>query len=625
MNNKPNQVTPPVLYPQNISKAKRNYHARTEVITGAFRSSLLVGSNALLTLRMLDHLQEVAEGKEKSSEDASSLRSTIGQQRVALFHAVGQYEEPDIHKVQADVEQIMLAHNPLYLEGEEARRISYMDKNNIIPRVKPTWATNPSYRFVSLMKGDPEGATPVTEEEQRSCISKCSWSIALIGLAVALAFLIVDYWTAQTNPALSTTIFHQKQVQVPTIFACLNIPAIPLFANFPSGQYHGYPLWGFRSYTDIERNESFMFPKTMEFVADETYIGNPSRCEEQLSYMSRQDMQSGISSRLSFRDNCYSCLRIGNKRPIELSFANARNRQAGVVTLEFGVSTDLEFCLRPRRVLDDRSLFLLNRLLTQAGKEMVQKGIIEVVDPNNATTIGYALWRAFSVYAVKYPTNNLVMQSAMRSVFCNLYLFSGHFFPVKPGTAVRYKYTRADGIDGWKQVGNPANFLTWDDNRYVFRKHAFDSKNILNEMRFGSGHSSSAISISPIDIYALSSNNKEKPSFSEFAGPILEGKRNVLMFSKRIDDGVVRYSNKMQSGEEKVFAAGQRFARFNLSLDYESFETLVVVRRPTTSTAEFFTDVFEYIGLFTGICAYSVLVSPARMYLKRLNNQGNSG
>lgn len=59
-----------------------------------------------------------------------------------------------------------------------------------------------------------------------------------------------------------------------------------------------------------------------------------------------------------------------------------------------------------------------------------------------------------------------------------------------------------------------------------------------------------------------------------------------------------------------------QYNEYSLEVRLTGFGVEVTSRRPATSAAEFLTDVFEYAGLFTGICAYSALVAPASMYLE---------
>lgn len=622
MDNENAEATPFDPWGESVKKAKKKFSARKLVITGTFRNFLLLGSSALLTLQMLDHLQLIADEKEQDKADTSLLIETITEHRISLLNAVDQCERHDILRVHGDVERMLLSHDPLYLESEDARRTEYMGRKNT-----PHWLANPSYRFVSWIKGFRGDSVTVTEKEQRSCISICSWSLALIGLSIALAFLVLDFWTAQNNRVESTFLFHEENPKIPTIFACLNIPSIPLFNNFPNANYPGFPLWGLRIYTDSERNESFLHPKTMELVADATYIGNPSKCETQLSYMSLEYIRHGLASRMNLTNRCHSCLRIGSKRPISISFENARNRQAGIIKAEFAISRVLDFCLSTRGRLFRSKLLILFELLVPLRNELLRRGIVEIVGTNpTAGDMEYALWSSFYDLRKKDPRSISIstMEQSIRSLHCNLYLFSGLFFPVKPGTAVRYTFNASAGVDAWKKIGNPSNFLDADYNKWDTNfsgERPVDRKGILDEMRFGIGPSSSVISDNLINIYALSSDANEKPSFSEFAGSLATGPDNVLLFSKMVDDGVVQYYNTMQIREEKLFGIPQRFTRITLSLDYESFETTVVERRPTTSTAEFFTDVFDHIALFTGICAYSLVVSPARLYLKRMKDR----
>lgn len=601
-----------------IKDVKQHLRRRKQDVFHKFRRHLLIGVNAIQALRMLDNLEQVADKRSEDNQDVTELRAQISEFRETLTQAIKQANDGVILEVQGQIEELTLGKDPLYLEGEEDRKRQYLEQKKKDAIHRPSWSQNPSRRFISLMKGDFHGSEEVTEAEQMTCISRCAWGFAILGLIVAISFLVVDFWSAQVNPALSTNLFHNEELEMPTIFGCMTFPMIPTFEQLPNANYNGNPLWGLRSYSNHDTGDTYLYPQTRELITESAVLGPKDVCEPALRVMSLQAIIAGLDSVFDPAARCYSCLRIGQKRPISLSYEKALSRPSGAVTLEFATSRDITFCFNPVHAQSSTIRESIQDLLKTHGDRLVKQNIVEITPNENPNIdIQYALNFGFEAYSIATPEDVRPRRAAEATVFCNLYLFSGYFFPVKPGTEVRYRYDVKGGLQSWIPIGNPSNFLTIDPLQTITTSNAMNRSDVLNDIRKSSRATEFGAIESGMHIYVLDSNVRAQPAFKDFAASLRPNHRDLLLFTKKIDGGVSRYSTRLQYGARKQFRAMGRFRRYNISLDFATFETETVTRRPTTSVAEFFTDIFEYIGLFTGVCAYSILVGPARMYLRR--------
>lgn len=596
-----------------LSFARRELNNRKAVISDQFKKSLLVASNALQSIRMIENLDLVVERKKKEGNDYHDLEMELQNARERFIQAVRDYDESAIFDIEGLVEQMTLSHDPIYLEGDEIRKREYFERRRKQGIARPTWASNPSSRFVSLMRGDLQGVEEVTEAEQRSCISTCAWSFAIIGLIVAISFLIADFWSAQINPALSTNLFVNDKLELPVVYGCLTIPLIPTFENIREEGYAGFPLWGLRSYSNLETGESILYPKTKELITQTSFLGRDEYCKKALSYLSKEAISSSMNADFNPAEKCFTCLRIGMRKEISLNRSLAADRPTGAITLEFAASRDLDYCFNPYYGTVTFLKDGIQKMLKENGEELVKKGIVTLL---NGSDIDFAIDYGFDDFRKAFPKDNVRKNIAQASVFCNLYFFSGYFFPVKPGTEVRYSFDMNGGIESWKPLGDPVNFLEVHPSFSLFNMVQTNRTHFLNQIQSPIQTSKLSEDMT-IHIYAKNRNSgASQPAFKDFVSALRQNQRDVILFKKSTDSGISRYSSAVQLGSKKLFRTEGRFRRFNISFDYSTFETEVITRRPTTSVSEFLTDVFEYIGLFTGVCAYSVLVSPARMYLK---------
>lgn len=505
----------------------------------------------------------------------------------------------------------------MYLEYEEERKRMYLVERERGEKEgsKPTWASNASSKFISMLRGDLQGKEKVSERDQRSCISRCAWAFAIIGLCIALGFSVVDFWYAQAYPAVSTNLYLNDALKLPVVYACLTVPFLPTFADLPTAQFVGNPLWGMRSYTNVDTNDTLIYPHT-KLVVEETFLGDRSLCNERMKYLSKKSIESSLGSRMPESEKCYSCLRFGAQTPIEVKRQYAMLRTAGAVTLEFATIKDTEFCFSPYESLNPFLRRTLLDTLKEHAEQLVERGIIVLLNAPSSQYAQYGLEFGFDDYTPAFPDEPHRRLLAQASVICNLYLFSGYFFPVKPGTETRYSYDIDGGLYSWRQLGHDSNYLIVQSVKTLFFDGNITREKVLRQMTEESMEGVKLEDTS-INVYVVDQATDPPGAYKDFATSLRQNHRDVLLITEHVDNGQKRYTASVQLGIRKLFEVVGRFNRFNISLDFATFETEIVTRRPTTSTPEFLTDIFEYVGLFTGVCAYSVLVGPARMYLRR--------
>lgn len=584
----------------------------------AFRHKLQIASNVIQSARMLENLSHVLEQKRQQHQYVAVFENDLIQARQLFETALVTYDEDDIFNAEARIEHLTLTHDPMYLEDEEERKRKYFaerDKEEEAPR-PPTLVSNVSSRFISLLRGDFHGKQEVSKEDQRSCISKCAWAVALIGLCISLGFLVVDFWYAQANPAISTSVYTNEALTLPVVYACLTIPFVPTFAGLPSTQFEGNALWGMRSFTNVDTNDTLMYPHT-RLIVDEKFLGDRYSCEERMQYLSKKSIENAFDNYMQESEKCYSCLRFGARTPIVVERQKAVSRTAGAVTLEFAISKDLEFCFNPYESLNPFLRRNLLDTLTEHAAQLVEREIVVLIDAPSLQYVQYGLEFGFDDYTTAFPDEPHRRLLAQASVICNLYLFSGYFFPVKSGTEIRYSFDMNGGLQSWKRLGNDSDFLDVQSVETVFFSGKITREKILRQMTEEETMGAFKLTDTSINMYVMEKANDPPGTYKDFATSLRQNHRDVLLITEHIDSGQKKYMTSVQLGIRKMFEAVGRFNRFNISLDFATFETEIVTRRPTTSAPEFLTDIFEYVGLFTGVCAYSVLVGPARMYLRR--------
>lgn len=600
-----------------ILEANRHLTRRRVHQYDSVQSALRKASKALDTKAMIDHLETILENPAPEHQDeACHLYPKLKEYRASLYDAVANHDMDEITDVQGVVETLLLSYDPKHLENIEARKLDIRQavRDNEPPRPIPSWKQNPAYRFLSMLKGDFTGeANLVTRKQVRYFLSRGAWVLAFFLLIIAIAFSSVQFVESLSRPALSTDLNRYEKLQLPVVWACLTKPMFPMFENLPNETYVGWQFWGLRSYTNIETDETYTYPDTKKLISESKILGSTDYCQDNMQYLSKHAIDLGSQHFREDSSRCYSCLRVGIKKSVTLEYAKALNRPAGAVTLEFAVLKDLDYCFGEEIPVSGFPRTVLKADLKRHGQRLVDSGAVVL---ENKVGIDFALDYGFESYdQLGNPYLKIEMEA---TVFCNLFFLSGTFYPVRNEERIRYSFDLGRGVDSWMPIGDPNNFL---DVKIGAGKHWVDNINrtkMLSDFKLIDVADTARVSHMSVNIYSVVNTTTTQPTSRHFSGLLRENTNDVMVYTKKVESGVVEFSSRLQRGAARVFQGQSRFFRSNLSLDFAAFDVEDSVKVPTTTWAEFLTDVFEYVGLFTGICAYSVLVAPAKVYLRRI-------
>lgn len=577
--------------------------------------AFLEASKALETKGMIDHLEKVLDRPRAEPEnEIESVRLKLLDYRELLYAAVADGNPGRVTDVHVAVESLVLSYDSMYLEDIEARKLKFRQavRDNIPPKPTPSWKQDPTYRFLSLLKGDASGERNlVSRKEVQFFLSRGAWALALALMVVAIVFASVQFAESRSSSALSTGVSHYDQLDLPVIWACLTKPMFPMFENFPNQSYVGWQIWGLRSYTNVETGETYSYPQTEEVVSEPKILGPDDYCNDKMRYLSKQTIDNANELLFETDPRCYSCLRIGIKKPVVLEYKRAINRPAGAVALEFALLKDLDYCFTQDIPPHGFPRSNLKADLKRHGQLLVKSGAVIL---ENGIGIDFALDFGFESFDQLLDPYQRIEAEA--SVFCNLFFFSGVFYPVREKERARYRFDMGKGVEAWEPLGDPKNFVSLKIKSGLHRIDSTNRTKMLEDFRLAR-LDSIYVAQSSVKIYSTE-NTTQQPTAADLSGVLRENANDVMVYTKKVEGEYGHFSSRIQRGTARVFQVPSRFQRFNISLDFAAFDVEVNVEVPTTTWAEFLTDVFEYVGLFTGICAYSLLVSPAKMYLRRI-------
>lgn len=595
------------------------------------RKALCCASNSLDSRKMMDHIQKqvVTPKALREKPQLQHLADEMAESAGQLYIAVDENDGKQIREIHTMLDRILLQHDRNYLEEMQREKFRFRRAviQNKAPHPPPRWFQNPTYRLLSTFKGDFSGEKrKVTVREQRWYVSRGAWLLAITFLAIAITFVILDFHTSMTNKAVSTKIVQHDTLPLPVVYACLTLAQIPMFSmqrlkrlREPSNnEFGGYPLWGLRSYTHHETGETYTFPRTHEVIAEEVNIGdNLTKCNDMLSYMSYSNIKRAAGRMTGF-DRCFTCLRIGNRKQVWLNYSNAIKRAPGAITLEFGISKSLDYCFRRGGMWNTLNSRDILTVLLENQDRLLEEEAIQMIDVDD---ISFVLNHGLE--AIERLGDEFLYAMTRASILCNLYFLSGALYPVAPEAKVRYSFNLSAGRDAWVRLDDESKYLEiWSSIPLgVVQFGVVNSTSYMHELLNISEneHYQTETGIT-LRIFTVENASTGQPGVGDFSTILHDSNQDLLLYSKRIEENVPNYLSSVQHGGRKQFLIWSSYRRTNISLDFATFDVEHSVKVPTTTLVEFLTDLFEYIGLFTGICAYSLLVSPARMYLRRRQN-----
>ncbi len=468
---------------------------------------------------------------------------------------------------------------------EITRRANYAKRRR---RLGEHWQENSFKRICLLLRGR-RGST----KEQQRFVSLCAWAFAIIGMFVCIGFLLADFFESRDNPALISRTVEADELQFPVVTFCSLISGIPLIDSFGNHNYTGRPLFGSRSYRDPTLNKTLMFPETHTSGRVTPFVLGPAQCAQDMKTLSFEKIESRPSS---IMNSCLPCYQIGVNPGITLRndpLLASVNR----ITAEFALSRELAFCLFPTLSHVTYLRHELLSLIKYNATELIRDGILSLSGTNDAA---FALDNAFDTMRRRSRGGDLSAYNiAFGSFVCNVYYASGFFYPKPPHVDIKYRYNI--NTDVWEETGGGP----------YHKLKAQKSMKTLSDFEIELDSARSLL------VYIRDRSRGLRPNMNDKVGFLRVLKRSSFLITKVMDDDEPKYNIRKPLTAQVFNLVRGRFNLFEASFDVEHFRVEIKSREPSISVSELVNDIFQYGALFTGVCVYSILVGPAKWYLRR--------
>lgn len=582
-------------------------------------------------LLLLYKLKTVRESKSMQGESTGPIDSLLNEKHAQLEDILNKNNEGDaldefdfstwVSAIESDVR----AQDPLMLSFDSGSE----DEADRARSNRSNWRDASSNRFdgavpskggstllevlMSNGKIRTRAADPLRSAERDDrffCLTTVAWACAVIGMIVTIGFLSKDFYVAQRNIAIQIERSAPSPLELPAVTICGDTPNLPSFSNFPTDEHPGLPLFGITTYIRTNRTQSSFrkeihFPDTLpdadKSPVEEVVLAHDSERVNQLrkGFDARREMKSlrDISNTGSFEDlsenrmQAFYCFRVGRKKR-ELLYPFDPRGGASLFNPSLQVTVFKSRLLGACRIrFLQRDMVLYRAFAAELylfADRLQERGILDF----NGHPKSVLNKTAYDLKIVNHPID----------FYCNVYFFAGFFYPTLDNASISYRYN-PEYPNLWEKTGRGPYYsaYTWNysDPLLVGPDDRALEKDFytLNSIRLFAedpteAHNNSIVSpdtgMSILDMASSSTYSFKKMN--------VEGK-NVYQMAQGLSQ-----SSRLHF---KVVD------HYQVNMDFSTFETERILTLPTMSWPEFLTDVFEFVGLFTGICIFTLIVAPA--------------
>jgi hypothetical protein len=445
---------------------------------------------------------------------------------------------------------------------------------------------------------------------QFHAIAFCAWAFAVICMVLALGFLTKEFVKSQKNPAIRIKQVPSTELELPALSMCSSVEGLPSFHDYPKDGYPGHPLFAVSVLQNLHDSDvaTIRYPSTTSsgFI-EETYLGaDVAKCKKDTSMMSTSRARQALF-RYSLERNisvidvktldeapCLKCFRVGATRRQRVSADKPRSPVEMPVTVSVSASRAFSAC---QIAVDTRPTVIYNffpEQLISHTLELETRGIVSF--PKGLTQRGRV---------DAYSPSGQMDANAYKEMYCSVYFFSGYFYPSEDAGKVSFEWSPESKT--WKSIGS-AKYSPYTHERSAPYTFGPGSDTAHKDVYFGRG----------IEVHyedpQMAVKQGAQVSPDSFASSLL-GSSHTLAYLTRThkSDGSIHFeADADEQLLDSLDVNGDRYIRWNVGFDYRDFATTTISVQPTLSWPEFVTDVFEFVGLFTGVCIFSMIVAPSQ-------------
>lgn len=582
-------------------------------------------------LEVINKLGKVREVKAQQFEETGPIENLIGESYIRLKQVLAdevyQNESNDIDFYQwvSEIEGDIRAQDPMMLSfdsGSDEDREARSDRTRSfgIRTREGSVSSKSAGTVLDILKSNgnlkvkADAAGDIgSKDDQLFWLTTGAWAFAVIGMMITIGFLTGDFLASQKSVAIQIERTAPAPLQLPVITICNDLPNVPAFADLPSKEFHGLPLFAISAINRSKGPSSsgnatkIFYPQTLpqskNSPVEDVVVAKDGKgfLQAERGFDVKREQESlyfirdvGSDQNQYQGSKGFYCFRIGLKDGEKIepySFDSSSSLAQPAVQLKVFKLKMLGAC-RAQSLRTQFSILtaFMSELLLHA-ENLQERGILDF----NGASFSVLQSESILVYKRFGP-------DAIADFFCNVYFFSGYFYPSADKANIKYRYNK-NLNSRWEQTGSGPYYTVFSWQKGAPQLIGPDRRALEND----------TFSLDGIRVYAEAPENAKISGIVSPASriSILTSSNTVkFIFRRMYIGGKNRY--RFQKGVHQMLPPyHSSLTTFKIALDFSTFETEKVLTGPTMSWPEFITDVFEFVGLFTGICIFTLIVAPA--------------
>lgn len=636
------------------SKGKKKYRGldKPEVIPEAARSRLQTLFSLIdceNTTALLDVFEQTMQELETAEHARAAMVSPAENNMLASqYHSEGSDIEPP-HDVNADnaLGRIYLTPKSV-LEGQETEGnlITLEDVSIALKRREKTrsepldLATGTELRhrnswMRTIAKSKPGDETPdyipglfgtrtkpmryslarylesVASTREKRIVAVLAWILCTIGLLISLSFVTLDFLQSRNESTNTLRITSSNSLKLPHIFLCNTDSSFPIFLELPNDEYFGEPYTWLDFLTLPSSQISASYPDTQEMpqVSVTTLDRRGNECS-----VPKVANPVTFYNELRVPPECYYCLAILRSPALILKNTQHESRDSKNKLATNPLPDKLSLKLSQSQYIHLCKAASIFGLQPPVRKALVAKFASHFTNLIGRGTLDFNGWTNWTDDQLLWPTERSYGSVRDTTVYdivdlcCNVYLFSGYFFPASEGQ-IQYRFDNS--TKKWLRSGE-GPFYPQDMGEFYDIARAFpeETNSMIAEEEYDNRtrYVSKAIHVF---------TNQSARAGLTLLGTVRETSMSNIFLERSITRGHESFTGRVLSSSlETVDIRGVNYV-FYLSFAFETFLTRLVTDQAAVSLTAFVADFAGLSSLFLDVSVYTVIVSPIMVAARR--------
>lgn len=480
-----------------------------------------------------------------------------------------------------------------------------------------------------------------TREKRAVAIS--AWLLTIISLIVCLVLVTRDFFNSQDEAASALSYKLTEFLDIPDTYICAQQVAFPDFEQLPTTKFPGKPYMWVDSIKMPGTNSSLEnYPKT---------LSNQNIEHVNIDAFGKSCNSTGLVfadaksfwSTLYEPPRCFNCILVKSNPAIRVMRSDVESQTlaaldnaaiASSFAVEVSQSNVVHSCRERRNGLVSSTYYVLLGEIIKHFNALRAKGILDLGDaePRNIEDEKYIYFPRYRVSPI-FGYEDFVCGD-VADLFCNVYLFSGFFYPAAPSQQIAYKFNAKSRR--WNRSPQsqgpyvPPRYEDWYLQPKLFPNGTAEQQKIgsLTKLRNPTYHlaqsgeePSGRITRNNIFKILVNDSVREGAPLRQVAASPDRG-FNAIFFVKHTRNSEATYTATNEAVPLRQAERDYSVRSFSMiHLTSKDFLTRSVSNQVTVQVSSFLADFFGLIEMFLDLSVYTVIISPITVFAKRRSIQ----